>query len=133
MDGRCQCQPHYHLNKTLNMCVSTVKGSTDDPIWLARQSTRPNQPNAESCHDDLSSRLWYKRGPSRHTVPDGPQIVLSRSRNPPLVLGSPRGPNAIGKTPRALLWTNSTSTGCAPQAGTQTHQRQVSVTDPIRS
>nr|CAD7428205.1 unnamed protein product [Timema monikensis] len=29
----------------------------------------------------FSSRLPYRRGPSRHTVPDGPQLVLSRGRD----------------------------------------------------
>nr|CAD7437551.1 unnamed protein product [Timema bartmani] len=45
-------------------------------------------PDAESRHDDrLSSRLSYRRGPPRHTVPDWPQLVLSRGRNPLLVPG----------------------------------------------
>nr|CAD7401171.1 unnamed protein product [Timema cristinae] len=43
-------------------------------------------PDAEYCENDLfSSRLSYKKGPSRHTVPDGLQLVLSRGRNPVLM------------------------------------------------
>nr|CAD7203989.1 unnamed protein product [Timema douglasi] len=43
-------------------------------------------PDAEPRHDDLlSSRLSYRRGPPRHTVPEGPHLVLSRGRNPLLV------------------------------------------------
>nr|CAD7198305.1 unnamed protein product [Timema douglasi] len=46
-------------------------------------------PDAESRHDDLlSSRLSYRRGPPRHTIPDGPQLVLSRGRDPLLMPGN---------------------------------------------
>nr|CAD7268244.1 unnamed protein product [Timema shepardi] len=66
-------------------------------------------PDVEPRNDDLlSSRLSYRRGPPRHTVPDGPQLVLSRGRDPLLVPG-PLGFPSLSWTSRlrrgfSLIW-----------------------------
>nr|CAD7263590.1 unnamed protein product [Timema shepardi] len=77
----CRRQTTYAADSTIVVIADRSYSPT-----ASRTGLLVSMSDTEPRHDDLlSSRLSYRRGPPRHTVPDGPQLVLSRGRDPLLV------------------------------------------------
>nr|CAD7264889.1 unnamed protein product [Timema shepardi] len=93
--NRCN-QTYARSGRTLRNGVNTDMLCAYDPKGIkdtcriygthTKCFRRPDLAGGAVPHCDLfSSRFSYGRGPSRHIVPDGPQLVLSRGRNPLLI------------------------------------------------
>nr|CAD7416770.1 unnamed protein product [Timema poppensis] len=85
MKAKVKFMPLNRCNQTYARSGRTLRNGVNTDM-LCAYDPKGIKDTCRSCHSDLfSSRFSYERGPSRHTVPDGPQLVLSEGRNPLLV------------------------------------------------